>query len=127
MACAYSQQPQAVNELTVCIATRTYVHPLNAVSLLCICAHAGGIPQESVSGSENSVVFGQYCNSDDHETLRKFVVDLTKQILLSTLNVMQKALSEPVQARKASVGKFWNKSWKSLKNMTSSGTSLPPM
>jgi hypothetical protein len=88
---------------------------------------SGGIPQESATGSENSVVFGQYCNSDDHETLRKFVVDLTKQILLSTLNVMQKALSEPVQARKASVGKFWNKSWKSLKNMTSSGTSLPPI
>ena len=76
---------------------------------------------------QNSTGFGQYFDNNDHETLRKFVVELTKQTLVPILNVMQKAMSEPVQARKASVGKFWNKSWKSLKNMTSTGTAQPPM
>ena len=62
-------------------------------------------------------------SSDDHERLRKFVLDLTRQTLIPTLCEVRKALNELVQARRGG----FQKMWKSLRNITSNSPAAPPL
>ena len=66
--------------------------------------------------------FGRFMSSDDHEGLRKFVLELTRQTLIPTLCSVQKTLGEQVQARRGGL----QKTWKLFKSITSNSPASPP-
>lgn len=70
----------------------------------------------------SSVGFGQFLSADDHEGLKRFVMDLTRHTLIPALSSVQKALSEQVQARRGG----FQKMWKSFRSITSNSPSAPP-
>ena len=80
-------------------------------------------PSPGADAPPSAIGFGQFLSIDDHEGLRKFVMELTRQTLIPTLCSVQKSLGELVQARRGG----FQKMWRSFRNMASNSPTAPPL